>query len=600
MKEEREIQYGVAAPRVSSVKQGLIGDSPEDQLEQIKRRAEQLGTLLNCRIEIKRVFEFTESASGELDMQPVLKAIEYCKNPANKIKFFFTKSIDRFTRGGSTIYGLLKTQLSRLGIQLVDVLGIIGTQKINTLAHLNVRYDWSEYSPTWINELLEAERAREEVRIILTRLIGAEIRYVRMGFHVRQAPMGYRNRKVETERGMRVVLEAEPGESPWFIRMYELRIQGNLDDKEIVEEINNMGFKSRRFKKHDPNDKKKIIGFSGGNKLTVKQFQRYIQNPIYAGINDELWTEDKPIKERFDGLVTIEMFNKANRGKVVIIENPDGTVSILRDQKSPLRQKKLRENPLFPYRHYVLCPICRKFFLASFSRSKSGKRHGYYHCGNCGRNHEYIGIPAGKFHKTIKSFVEDVKFSEGYFIRFRQIVLGEWEKREKNISDDTIHLGQRVTQIEQEIQNLKEKIKVLTSITAIKLLEDDIDKLEQEKAQLILIRDRKEKQQIDVQVILGYLKYYIEHPQELLFSSSEPLRNAAMFGLLFEELPTYDNLVNRTPKLARLFALKSDFKTQKSSFVIPGGFEPPTTRLRAGCSAFELRDQIILNKYESF
>ncbi|MFZ5366495.1 MAG: hypothetical protein ACOZBZ_04395 [Patescibacteria group bacterium] len=574
MKDEREIQYAVADIRVSSLKQEMTGDSPEEQLEQIKIRAEQLGTLLNCRIEIRKIFEFTESASGELDTQPVLKAIEYCKNPANKIRFFFTKSIDRFTRGGSTIYGLLKTQLSKLGIQLVDVMGIIGTQKINTLAHLNVRYDWSEFSPTWITELLDAERAREEVRTILTRLIGAEIRYVRMGYHVRQAPMGFRNQKIETERGMRVILEGDPTEAPWFIRMYELRIQGNLDDKEIVKEINDMGFRSRKFKRHDPNDKKKIIGFGGGNKLTVKQFQRYIQNPIYAGINDEFWTEGKPIKERFDGLVTIDMFNKANRGKIVIVENPDGTVSLLRNQKSPWGQKKLKENPLFPYRHYVLCPICRKSLLASFSRSKNGERHGYYHCGNCGRNHKYIGIPVAEFHKTIKSFVEDVKFSEEYFIRFRQIVLEEWEKREKNLSDDTINFGQRVTQIEQEIQNLKEKIKVLTSVAAIKLLEDDIDNLEQEKAQATLIRDRKEKQQVDVQVVLGYLKYYIEHPEELLFSSSEPLRNAAMFGLLFEELPTYDDLVNRTPKLARLFALKSDFKTSKSLSVTPQGFEP--------------------------
>lgn len=34
------------------------------------------------------------------------------------------------------------------------------------------------------SEILEAERAKDEIRDILSRMIGAEIRYVRMGYRV--------------------------------------------------------------------------------------------------------------------------------------------------------------------------------------------------------------------------------------------------------------------------------------------------------------------------------------------------------------------------------------------------------------------------------
>ena len=90
----------VGAIRVSSVKQGIEGDSPEAQREQIERFATSKG------FTIKKFFVFLESASKE--QQPMQEAIDYCKDPKNKIGHFIIKSIDRFTRGGSLSYDLLK------------------------------------------------------------------------------------------------------------------------------------------------------------------------------------------------------------------------------------------------------------------------------------------------------------------------------------------------------------------------------------------------------------------------------------------------------------------------------------------------------------
>ncbi len=163
MQKEIDIEYSVGTLRVSSTKQGLQGESHEQQKEQIERRAEQLSTLLGKKIIIKKWFKFTESASGSLDMQPVNEVTEYCSNPENKVKYFFFKSIDRMTRGGSIVYGFLKQQLAKVGVQCVDVYGIVGFSEVNTLEHLGVKYPWSVFSPTWTTEMLEAERSKGEV-----------------------------------------------------------------------------------------------------------------------------------------------------------------------------------------------------------------------------------------------------------------------------------------------------------------------------------------------------------------------------------------------------------------------------------------------------
>ena len=228
---------------------------------------------------------------------------------------------------------------------------------------------------------------------------------------------------------MRVILTPHEIEASWFIKMFELRVQGNFTDNEIVSEINKMGFKSRRVKKHDRHDKTKVVGYGGEKPLTLKQFQRYIQNPIYAGVNTERWTNGQPIKEKFDGLVSVDTFNKANRGKTVIVEE-SGEVRIYKGDVPLWRLRKQKENPLYPYKQQVLCPICRKPLLGSASRSKSGKHIPRYHCA---RGHKFWSINSIEFNKTIEAFVKNIKFSEAYRKRFKEIVLEEWEKRKIHV-----------------------------------------------------------------------------------------------------------------------------------------------------------------------
>ncbi len=577
------IQNAIGSLRVSSTKQGLIGDSPKDQAEQIKRRAEQLSSVLNTRVEIVKWFEFTESASGELEMQPILEALEYCKSSKNNVKYCFIKSIDRGTRGGATIYGQLKQMFSKYGVQLVDVYGVIGTQMVNTLSHLGTKYKWSEFSPTWTTELLEAERAKSEVRDILTRLIGAEINYVRMGYRVCSPPFGFINEKIETPNGKRVTLIPHPKESVWIKRMFELRIKGTMTDRQIVQEINNLGFRTRKHFIRNPHNRMQIIGTNGDNPLTIKQFWRYIESPVYAGVSIHQWTNNKPVKGQFEGLVTIEEFNKANRGKLIITEEK-GQIQILKKQPKDWQLKKSVNNPKFPYRRYVMCPECEKPLFGSASKGRT-KYYPAYHCNKRGH---HFRVSAEDMELAVQTFVKGLKITPQYASALKEKALKEWQKRSADAKNDVSELDKKIEELQLELKSMGEKVKILSAPIMLKQLESDALNVQNQIEQLEKKKNEKEGEVINLEVILDNIEYYLASLENLLLGSPDPLKRAAYFGVLFQVAPTYQELISGTAPLEPCIELNNVFLKGEGQMVSRQGFEPWTKSLKGSCSTTEL------------
>ena len=561
-------ENAVAAIRISSLKQGLQGDSPEDQKEQIERFAE------NHNIKIKKFFIFMESASKE--EQPVQEAIDYCKKPKNDIQLFIVKSIDRFTRGGSYLYDHLKMQLVKYEVKLVDIYGVISSQEVNTLEHLNIKYDWSVYNPTKKTEILEAERAKDEMRDIMTRMIGAEIRYVRMGYRVRQAPFGFANEKVETAHGKRVILKPHPKESKWIIRMFELRTNSSLSDQEIVDKLNNLGFKTRKRYRRDPKDRTKIIGQTGECPLSLKALWKYIRNPIYAGVNVEKWTKDKPIKAKFKGLVSVETFNKANKGKVIISEE-NGQIKFWKKKPPDHLLYKSVRNPKFPYKRYVLCPICEKPLYGSASRGRLGKYYPAYHCNKRGH---YFRVPKQEFEETIASFVSNLGIKPKYVKDLKKYVIDLWQKKMENSQKDNKQIDQKIKELKSLAEITAGKIKYLESATAIKYMEEELVKTEKEIRNLQASKVENKEKDVNMERVMEFVGYFLEHLEELILGGSNPLKRADYFGLIFEKPPTYEELLSGTPKLAPFIGLKDDFGSSLVPKCEPGGIRTPNQFLK--------------------
>lgn len=80
---------------------------------------------------------------------------------------------------------------------------------------------------------------------------------------------------------------------------------------------------------------------------------------------------------------------------------------------------------------------------------------------------------------------------------------------------------------------------------------------------------------VDMPAILTYVKYFVEHLQELLFHHLNPL-NRAYFGVIFDKVPTYQDLIGGTQKIAHLSGINELFKlteTPAVQLVIPRRIE---------------------------
>lgn len=565
---QTENKNAIAAIRVSTTKQGRDGDSPDAQKEQIEQFAARRG------ITIKQFFVFLESASKEL--QPMQQAVNYCKDPKNNVQLLIVKSIDRFTRGGSHSYDEMKMQLDSCGVKLIDIYGVISGEEVNTLEHLGFEYKWSKYSPSKKTEILEAERAKDELRDIMSRMIGAEIRYTQNGYWMRQAPYGFTSEKVETRHGKRCVLKPCPGEAKFVIMMYELRAKGLMHDEDIVERVNNLGFKTRVRYLRDKHDRTKILAKCGGEPLNVKAMQKILRNPIYAGINAEKWTGGKAVKCAFKGLVDIETFNRANKGKRMVVEGANGEITIYNKRAPEHLVNKGIKNPDFAFRKFVMCPECHKPLHGSYSRGKSGKRYPAYHCTTRGH---HFRVPKQELEDTVAAFIRNLTMSDDHVDAVVSAVAAEYEARQQALRDELQAMDERITQLQADAEAAVGKIKVLSSETAIKYMEEDLMKVEAQIKDLRAEKAKKEAEKpANIQAILARVKYFMKHLDEILQKQIDPVKKAQLFGIIFDTAPTFAEIKNGTPEGRHFLGVAPVLRlahVEKSLMVRPEGFEPP-------------------------
>jgi DNA invertase Pin-like site-specific DNA recombinase/polyhydroxyalkanoate synthesis regulator phasin len=551
--------------RVSTATQAQQGESLDTQEKICRNIADtrQLKIVPDNKV-------FKEPFSGRADYRPIFdgEIMKYIKEHPGEVNYLIIRSIDRFTRGGSKSYEILKSQLREEGVELIDSAGIIQPTK-NTLEHLGFGFDWSIYSPSNSAEIIMADYSNQEVRNLLTRTIGRQIELTQEGYHIGPAPDGFNIQHIRAANKKKSILIKDPRRYKYWSEIFAMRASGNYSDQEIVEKINAMGFKTKMYNKWDKMGEK-ILKTSGGNLLTIKKMQKDIQKPVYCGILVHKWTKYRPIKAKYEGLVSIEVFNQANRGKVFIKPLGDDEYEILYDYY-PDKQtaKRAKHNPLFPYK-FILCPECKKPFLGSSPKGKSGKKFPTYHCN---RKHKYIGISKQEFEDNIKNFIQSLKFKSEMIKSFEATLMNKYKERQKELAHFSAKVSQNVSDLKLEQANLMDKLEITSSKIVIKKLEERIDALEEKIKTAQQQRNKVEITEYDISSFIKQAKKIMEHPAELLLNNDNPIKKQALFGLVFEETPTYKDILNGTPKLTPIFALSSTSDDVKSLNAPRSGLE---------------------------
>ena len=493
---------------------------------------------------VKKVFK--ETYTGTKTFRPMMEEMfTYLENNPS-VSAVIIRGIDRFTRAGSPDYDLLKRRLAQYNVRLIDSMGIIQPIK-NTLDDVGFEYDWSKKSPSRIAENIQADIAQEEITTILTRMIGQEIRLSQKGFSVREAPFGFQNRKVTDEYGKKkTILVPHPKESLWIRTIFTLRSEGILSDEQICDRLNQMGFATRLRNKKDKRTGK-VVGKIGGKELTPKRFHQYINKPIYAGIKVEKWTQYVPIKTPYDGLVSIRIFNRANRGKIKIIDLGSGQYEIKHGKVAT----RLDRKEDFPYRSVVRCPHCGSHFWASYSKGKT-KRYPAYHCN---KQHKYYRVTREKFHKIVEDYFKDIKFSTHTLTLLEAALLEARRNKEAGIVELSIERGKNVTELKARQKMMLDKLLETQSNIVQKKLEKEIEAIDKEIIKAQAKRNEVEISELMIKEYVAEFKDLIQNPAKMLLQNCGMRERDKLWGLFFKKLPTLNELETRTAELSLVVTL---------------------------------------------
>jgi DNA invertase Pin-like site-specific DNA recombinase len=151
--ERTEGEYCIVHCRVSSTKQSQEGES-------LSVQAGICVDIASSRRWPLAHEPWLESFSGRKSNRPVFaEVLDFLDANPGKVRRYLFRSIDRFTRGGTYTYEMMKRELAKRGVEMVDSYGIIQPSK-NTLEDLGIEYDWSKYYPSEITESVMATTAK--------------------------------------------------------------------------------------------------------------------------------------------------------------------------------------------------------------------------------------------------------------------------------------------------------------------------------------------------------------------------------------------------------------------------------------------------------
>ena len=256
---------------------------------------------------------------------------------------------------------------------------------------------------------------------------------------------------------------------------------------------------------------------------------------------------------------------------------------VLKNKPPDWQLKKSKNNPDYPFAKYIMCPICGYPLKTSGSTNgRTKKTYPAYHCSGSSKNRHYFRRTKKDVHDRIKEIVEQMSFSDDFKVRFRKILLEEWDQKRIALSQESEAITQNITSLEKQIQSIVKKIAFLNDPETIRDVEQQIKNLRTKKVRAEKEFEKVQKNQLTTQEVVDQTYYYMEHLEELIFKNDTPIENGAMFGLFFESPPNYLQLEDGTlkdVKLSPLFKLNQKDKQGEDLRVNSSGLEPLTSTM---------------------
>jgi len=259
-------------------------------------------------------------------------------------------------------------------------------------------------------------------------------------------------------------------------------------------------------------------------------------------------------------LISINMFNRANKGRVKITQLNDDLII----EENVGKQISTADTGEFLLRHVIHCPECNKPLKASKSRGKSGGRFGYYHCS---RQHKYFGISSKVFEDTVAKTVRNIKFKKKLLGVLKEVVRDVWVKHHKSDAIIKEQTQAHIEALKNRQSQLVGKISRCTSDIVQAALEQEYEELEASINEALKQLASFENNDVQIEAYFHKIKEAVEHPEKWLMNPESKASALKAWGFLFEKPPTWSEIESRTPRLALPFRYLTGSEMKKGQLV---------------------------------
>lgn len=294
--------YGITYTRVSTKKQAVNNVSLETQLKGCIGMGEEK------KIPIIREFGGTHESAKTDDRKEFEKAIEFAKDPANRVGYIIVYSFDRFSRSG------------RGGISIADELEKIGVHILS----VTQPGDTATSSGKLLQTIQFAVGNYENEQRALKSLEGMKAR-LEQGYWPTTPPLGYTTTR---EHGKQKLI---------------INATGEVIRQAFV-------WKNEGMSNHDISMKCRALG----HEIDEKRLSVTFRNPFYCGILKHGIIPGKVFHGRHEPLVSEELFLKINQPET----QPQNYISKPTDE-------------LFPLKRFIKCEKCGTHWVGYTVKAKN-------------------------------------------------------------------------------------------------------------------------------------------------------------------------------------------------------------------------------------
>lgn len=497
--------------RVSSKKQVKEGHGLDTQEQLCRAWARNNGYT------VERVF-VEPGISGATDNRPVYnEMLQFLMHNRNNY-IVLGHDLNRFARN-STLYGIFRRDLKKMG------------HSVQTLTlHMDDTAE-SELVETVASAVAQYEQQKNQARTQTNMRAHA-----RQEYWILNAPTGY-------------VMERRNGRVCW------VRLEPTAT---FLQEA--------------------LEGFANGRFPTQTAVKQYLERCIILSINKKPITitlnfvKRMLTNEKYTGWFAYKKwdipYQQWQIEPIISIETFQAIQDRLHGRKANTRSRKYNvADEDFPLRRWVLCPECGHTMTADRPRSKSGKRHLYYHCYRKGCSLRGKNIKQSVMHADMENLLQTITPDPLLLNLTRGMLVDAYNERHADTRAQQHAQQAQIRSMEKEKEQAFMLLMKSANQPAVEAMcQERIQALSEQITRAKAALNECEAEEMPLAFALDTVCEFVTYPLDI-WRAGNYHQKQGVLNLCFSEKISYDKAEKfRTPKLSPIFAVFNDKSGENNSW----------------------------------